>query len=106
MQCVIDQCRININRINAISKIYDEDEEIIKLKVKGTTALRLHPLMMKKIVFTASEMATELNVHINTIQIILNKLIDLKMIVKEKKNNTNRITYRYKKVYDVFVDKM
>ena len=51
-------------------------------------------------------MATELNVHINTIQIILNKLIDLKMIVKEKKNNTNRITYRYKKVYDVFVDKM
>jgi len=106
LQCVIDQCRININRINAISKIYDEDEEIIKLKVKGTTALRLHPLMMKKIVFTASEMATELNVHINTIQIILNKLIDLKMIVKEKKNNTNRITYRYKKVYDVFVDKM
>ena len=106
LQSVIDQCRININRINAISKIYDEDEEIIKLKVKGTTALRLHPLMMKKIVFTASEMATELNVHINTIQIILNKLIDLKMIVKEKKNNTNRITYRYKKVYDVFVDKM
>src|SRR5574344_1777120 len=52
LQCVIDQCTRNILRIENINRVYNEDEEIIKQKIHGTMVLRMHPLMMKKIVFT------------------------------------------------------
>ncbi len=104
LQCVVDQCTRNIGRIEKINKVYDEDEETIKQNINGSIVLRMHPLMMKKIVFTASEMAKELNVHINSINKILNKLMSLNIVVKEKKIGTNRITYRYIRVYDTFVE--
>ena len=66
----------------------------------------MHPLMMKKIVFTANEMADELGVHINSILGILNKLVELNIVVKEKKEGTNRITYRYIRVYETFVEQL
>lgn len=66
----------------------------------------MHPLMMKKIVFTANEMAEELDVHINSVLSILNKLVELNIVVKEKKEGTNRITYRYIRVYETFVEQL
>ena len=104
LQCVIDQCTRNIGRIEKINRVYDEDEENIRQNIKGSIVLRMHPLMMKKIVFTPQEMSEELGVHINTIIGILNKMIKLKMITKEKKDGTNRITYRYIRIYDTFVE--
>ena len=62
--------------------------------------------MMKKIVFTPQEIAKELGAHINTILRILNKMIKLKMIIKEKKNGANRVTYRYIRIYDTFVEQL
>ena len=62
--------------------------------------------MMKKIVFTPQEIAEELDVHINSILGILNKMIELKMIIKEKKKGTNRVTYRYIRIYDTFVEQL
>lgn len=106
LQCVVDQCTRNIGRIEKINKVYDEDEEIIRQNIKGSIVLRLHPLMMKKIVFTPQEIAEELGVHINTILGILNKMIKLKMIIKEKKDGANRITYRYIRIYDTFVEQL
>lgn len=41
---------------------------------------------MKKIVFTAQEMADELGFYINSINTILNKMSDLNIVLKEKKN--------------------
>lgn len=106
LQCVIDQCTRNIGRIEKINKVYDEDEEIIRQNIKGSVVLKMHPLMMKKIVFTPQEIAKELGVHINTILGILNKMIKLKMIIKEKKNGANRVTYRYIRIYDTFVEQL
>lgn len=106
LQCVIDQCSRNIGRIEKINQVYDEDEEIIKNSINGSIVLKLHPLMMKKIVFTSQEMAQELDVHINSIVSILNKLVDLNIVVKEKKEGTSRITYRYIRIYETFVEQL
>ena len=102
----IDQCARNIGRIEKINKVYDEDEEVIKNEIKGSLVLKMHPLMMKKIVFTASEMAEELGAHINSINNILNHLVELNIVIKEKKEGTNRITYRYIRIYDTFVEQL
>jgi len=106
LQCVIDQCTRNIGRIEKINRVYDEDEETIKENINGSIVLKMHPLMMKKIVFTAQEMADELNVHFNSINNILNKMIELNIVVKGKKEGTNRITYRYIRIYDTFVEQL
>ena len=52
------------------------------------------------------EMADELDVHINSINNILNKMAELNIVVKEKKEGTNRITYRYIRIYDTFVEQL
>lgn len=106
LQCVIDQCTRNINRIEKINKVYDEDEQTIKNNINGSIVLNMHPLMMKKIVFTASEMAEELGAHINTVTGILNKLVELGIVKKEKKFETNRVTYQYIRIYDTFVEQI
>lgn len=106
LQCVIDQCTRNIGRIEKINRVYDEDEETIKKEINGSLVLKLHPLMMKKIVFTATEMAEELGAHINSINNILNRLVKLNIIEKDKKEGTNRITYRYIRIYDTFVEQL
>lgn len=106
LQCVVDQCTRNIGRIEKINKVYDEDEMIIKKEINGSLVLKMHPLMMKKIVFTSSEMAEELGAHINSINNILNHLVRLNIVVKEKKEGTSRTTYRYIKIYDTFVEQL
>jgi Fic family protein len=106
LQCVIDQCTRNIVRIEKINQVYDEDEKIIKANIRGSIVLNMHPLMMKKIVFTAQEMAEELHVHINSINIILKKMVNLNIVKKEKKSDTKQITYRYIKIYDTFVEQI
>ena len=106
LQCVVDQCTRNINRIEKINKVYDEDEQTIKENIKGSIVLKMHPLMIKKIVFTPNEIANELKVHINSVLGILNKLIKLGIVKKEKRDGTNRITYRYIRIYDTFVEQL
>ncbi len=106
LQCVIDQCTRNINRIEKINKVYDEDERILKENIRGSMVLKMHPLMMKKIVFTAGEMGDELNAHINTVNIILKKMVEMNIVSKERKPGTNRITYRYIRIYDTFVEQI
>lgn len=106
LQCVVDQCTRNIGRIEKINQVYDKDEETIKNEVKGSLVLKMHPLMMKKIVFTAQEMANELDAHINSINNILNRLVELNIVVKERKEGTNRLTFRYIRIYDTFVEQL
>ena len=106
LQCVVDQCTRNIGRIEKINRVYDEDEKTIKDAISGSLVLKMHPLMMKKIVFTATEMAEELGAHVNSINNILKRLVELNIVMKEKKEGTNRITYRYIRIYDTFVEQL
>lgn len=106
LQCVVDQCTRNIGRIEKINRVYDEDEKTIKNAISGSLVLKMHPLMMKKIVFTVSEMAEELGAHVNSINNILKRLVELNIVMKEKREGTNRITYRYIRIYDTFVEQL
>ena len=106
LQCVVDQCTRNIGRIEKINRVYDEDEKTIKNAISGSLVLKMHPLMIKKIVFTASEMAEELGAHVNSINNILKRLVELNIVMKEKREGTNRITYRYIRIYDTFVEQL
>lgn len=106
LQCVVDQCNRNINRIERINRVYLEDTKTIEENFNGNIVHRMHPVMLKKIVFTSTELSKELKVHINSINEILKKLEKLEIISKEKKQGTNKITYKYTKIYDTFVEQI
>ena len=60
-------------------------KKTIKDVISGSLVLKIRPLMMKKIVFTSSEMAEELGTHVNSINNILKRLVELNIVMKEKK---------------------
>ena len=60
-------------------------KKTIKDVISGSLVLKIRPLMMKKIVFTSSEMAEELGAHVNSINNILKRLVELNIVMKEKK---------------------
>ncbi len=103
LQCIIDQCCTNIYRINRFNEIYEKDLKIIDENIKGAIILKAFPYAMSKVVFSATEISKDLNVSLTSISKVLNKLVKLNILVKEKKINTNRITYRYKNIYEVLV---
>lgn len=106
LQCVVDQCNRNINRIERINRVYLEDTKTIEENFNGNIVHRMHPVMLKKIVFTSVELSKELKVHINSVNEILKKLEKLEIISKEKKKGTNKITYKYIRIYDTFVEQI
>lgn len=104
LQCVIDQSNLNIKKIKKLNKIYNNDIEEFKKEIGGTTIYKIYPTMLKKVVFTTNDIVTECKLHINSVNKVLNKLVESGYLIKEKKTNTNRITFCYKNVYDVFID--
>ena len=102
LQCVIEQCSMNIKKIKKLNKIYKEDYDSFKEKIGGTTIYKVYPYIIKKIVFTTADIVSECNIHINSVNKVLNKLVNEGYLIKEKKNGTNRVTFCYKKMYDVF----
>ena len=103
LQCVIDECTLNIKRIKKLNKIYKTDYESFKDTIGGSTIYKVYPIILKKIVFTTNDLVKECALHINSVNKVLNKLVEEGYLVKEKKPGTNRVTFCYKKMYDVFV---
>ena len=103
LQCIIDQCNINIKKIKKLNKIYKEDYDSFKEKIGGTTIYKVYPFILRKIVFTTADIVSECNLHINSVNKVLNKLVKEGYLIKEKKNGTNRVTFCYKNMYDVFI---
>ena len=64
----------------------------------------MYPVIATKIVFTTHDIVKECNLHINSVNKVLNKLVDSGYLVKEKKEGTNRVTFCYKNMYDVFIN--
>ena len=54
--------------------------------------------------FTTNDLVQECNLHINSVNKVLNKLVEEGYLIKEKKKGTNRVTFCYKNMYDVFID--
>ena len=103
LQSIIEQCNINIKRIKKLNKIYTKDLEEFKKTIGGTTIDKVYPFIIKKVVFTTNDIVSECKLHINSVNKVLNKLVDQGYLIKEKKKGSNRVTFCYKSFYDVFM---
>ena len=99
MQAVIDQCSNYIGKISRINQIYEEDLETIKV-INGNSVYQIMPLIMKQIVFTKKEMQDISGLSEQTVSRVINKLIDLNVIIKD--STVMKKGYRYQRVYEVF----
>jgi Fic family protein len=103
LQAIIEQCNLNIKKIKKLNKIYKNDVEEFKNSIGGTTINKVYPYILKKIVFTTNDVVSDCNLHINSVNKVLNKLVDKGYLIKEKKKGSNRVTFCYKNFYDVFM---
>ena len=104
LTCVIEQCALNIKKIKKLNKIYKKDYEEFKTKIGGTTIYKVYPFILKKIVFTTNDIVKECKLHINSVNKVLNKLVNEGYLIKEKRKDSNRVTFCYKSFYDVFIN--
>lgn len=104
LQCIIDQCNANIFKINRVNEIYEEDKKLIEENINGALILKIFPYAFSKVVFSTANIINDLNIQLTSVNKVLNKLVKLNILIKEKKTGTNRITYRYKRIYEVFVN--
>lgn len=100
MQCTIDQCSNYIRKLQIIKTIYKEDNEKIK-NIKGASVHTVFPIMMNKVVFTPKYIQEQTNLSLSTIMRIINKLLELNILVEISKGRKKE--YRYDRIYKVFV---
>lgn len=102
LQCIIDQCNNYIAKINRINQIYNKDMEKIKI-LKSNAIYRIMPAIMRQIVFTKKEIAEESSVSRNTVSMLIDKLVELNILVPD--SNYAKLGYRHNEIYNVFVGK-
>ena len=102
LECIIDQCNRNIKKIKKLNKIYENDLETFKNVIGGSTIYKVYPFITKKICFTTNDVVKEWKLHINSVNKVLNKLVESGHLTKEKKKGTNRVTFCYNNMLDVF----
>ncbi|MDD5979768.1 MAG: Fic family protein [bacterium] len=102
LQCIIDQCNNYIAKINRIKNIYNTDIKKID-SLNSSSVYKIMPIIMKQIVFTKKEIQEEAKVSNNTISRILDKLVELNILIPDK--TYSKYGYKYKEIYDVFVGK-
>ena len=102
LECIIDQCNRNIKKIKKLNKIYEKDLESFKKEIGGSTIYKIYPFITKKICFTTNDVVSECKLHINSVNKVLNKLVENGYLIKEKKKGTNRVTFTYKNMLEVF----
>ena len=100
LQCVIDQCRNYIYKIEKIKQIYKNDMKKIE-EIKGNSVYRIMPVIMRQIVFTKSEVQEESGVSEGVVSKIINQLVELGILVPD--NSVRKKGYRYQQIYEVFV---
>ncbi|MDD3413324.1 MAG: Fic family protein [Lachnospiraceae bacterium] len=100
LQCVIDQCTSYINKINRIKEIYKEDMKKIE-SFKGNSVYKIMPVIMRQIVFTKKEVEEESGVSVNVVSTIINKLVEIGILIKD--SSVIKKGYRYQRIYEVFV---
>ena len=102
LECIIEQCNNYIAKINRIKQIYTKDMEKIAI-LKSNAVYRIMPAIMRQIVFTKKEIEEESGVSRNTVSNLIDKLVELKILVPD--SNCAKLSYRYVEIYNVFVGK-
>ena len=100
LQCIIEQTNSYIYKITKIKEIYKQDMKQIE-KIKGSSVYKIMPVVMKQVVFTKKEVELESNVSQNVTSKIINKLVELDILIEDK--TVNKKGYKYKRIYDIFV---
>lgn len=100
MQCIIDQCEGYLYRIEKVKQIYREDMKKIE-SIKGNSVYKIMPVIKKQIVFTKKEISDESGVSLNIASGIVDKLVELGIIVKD--TSVTKRGYRYQRIYEMFV---
>lgn len=100
LQCVIDQCTMYINKLNRIKEIYKEDMKKIEV-FRGNSVYKIMPVIMRQIVFTKKEVQDESGVSVNVVSNIINKLVEMGILVKD--STVIKKGYKYESIYKVFV---
>ncbi|MBQ3544006.1 MAG: Fic family protein [Lachnospiraceae bacterium] len=100
LQCVIDQCNNYIAKIEKIKNIYREDMKKIE-SIKGNSVYKIMPVLMKQIVFTKKEVQELSGVSVNSVSNIINRLVELGIIIKD--STVMKKGYRYQRIYEIFV---
>ena len=80
------------------------DLEDFKITIGGSTIYKVYPIIAKRIVFTTNDIVEECKLHINSVNKVLNKLVEQGYLIKEKKKGTTRVTFTYKNMYDILVN--
>ena len=104
LQSIIEECKKNISQIKKLNKVYKNDYDSFDKTIGGSTIYKVYPVIVRKIVFTTNDLVTECKLHINSVNKVLNKLVESGYLIKEKKKGTNRVTFCYKNMYDIFVN--
>lgn len=102
LQCIIEQCNNYISKINRINQVYIKDMEKINV-LKSNAIYRIMPAIMRQIVFTKKEIEEETGVSRNTVSTLIDKLVELDILVID--SNYAKLSYRYNEIYNIFVGK-
>lgn len=102
LQCIIEQCNNYIAKINRIKQIYFKDMKKLET-LKSNAVYRIMPTIMRQIVFTKKEIEEESGVSRNTVSTLIDKLVELNILVPD--SNYAKLSYRYNEIYNVFVGK-
>lgn len=102
LQCIIEQCNNYMAKINRIKQIYIKDMKKIEI-LKSNAVYRIMPVIMRQIVFTKKEIEDETGVSRNTVSTLIDKLVELNILVPD--SNYAKLGYRYNEIYNVFVGK-
>ena len=100
LQCIIEQCNNYIAKINRIKQIYTKDMKKLEI-LKSNAVYRIMPAIMRQIVFTKKEIEEESGVSRNTVSTLIDKLVELNILVPD--SNYAKLSYRYNEIYNVFV---
>lgn len=75
-----------------------------KLEIlKSNAVYRIMPAIMRQIVFTKKEIEEESGVYKNTVSNLIDKLLELNILVPD--SYYAKLAYRYNEIYNVFVGK-
>ena len=102
LQCIIEQCNNYVAKITRIEKIYEKDMGKISI-LKSNAVYRIMPIITRQIIFTKKEIEEESELSRNTVSRIIDKLVELGILVLDSTHI--KLGYKYQEIYNVFVSK-
>lgn len=103
MQCISEQSQSNIFKLTKVETIYENDKKFIIENYNGENILKVLDYALGNIVFSEQDIQESTLIPLSTIKKIIKRLLDSNILIKDKRNK--KITYCYKNIYDIFVNK-